>query len=107
MTDHPREGKLSDAYSRLHKELTSVLYNVDPGGMGRTVGAPEDEYSGIATTLCNSLRGTASSDDVRGVLERIFGADLVNDELVAQVYSVWGSFLRQTGSEPPPKLPSG
>ena len=103
MTNQPREGKLSDAYRRLHTELTTVLYNVDPEGMGRIVGAPEDEYSSVATTLCNSLRSAASSDEVRGVLETIFGADLVHDELVAQVYAVWGSFLRQTGTEPPPK----
>jgi hypothetical protein len=103
MTDQPRDDKLSDAYSRLHEALTSVLYNVDPEGMGRTVGAPEDEYSGIATTLCNSLRGTANSDDVRGVLETIFGSDLVSDELVAQVYAVWVAFVGRTGTEPPPK----
>ena len=103
MTKDQRERQLSDAYGQLHREITTALYNANPESMGRSVGAPEDEYSGVATMLCSRLRGATSRDDVRRVLETIFGADLVRHDFVAHVYAAWDAFSRRFGTETPPR----
>jgi len=103
MTKDERDRQLSDAYHQLQTEITTALYNADPEGMGRSVGAPEDEYSGAAATLCSRLKGAISRGDVRRALETIFGADLVRDDLVAQVYAAWDAFSRRFGTETPPR----
>jgi hypothetical protein len=91
-----RQDRLKAAYAAAHQRLTSILYRVDPEGMGRSVGAPDDEYSHVATRLMTGLKDAATVEDVRAAITAMY-LDAA-DELIDQVLEVWHDFRAKTAS---------
>ena len=92
-----RQDRLRAAYSAAHERLTMVLYSVDPEGIGRSVGAPEDEYSQVATRLMTALGTAATDGHVRAATAAIY-PDATHD-LIHQVIDVWRDFRAKTASD--------
>lgn len=63
---------LARAYEQLCDELRTVLYEEDPARMGKSIGAPRDEYDGEAVRLATALRNTRSRDQIEQLLRQIF-----------------------------------
>jgi hypothetical protein len=68
-----RNEALASAYKELCEELSATLYDVDPAGMGSTVGAPREEYDGQAARIAAALRGSRSREEIASHLEKSFG----------------------------------
>ena len=63
---------LARAYQQLCDELSRVLYEEDPARMGKSIGAPRDEYDGEAARLATGLRNTTSRDQIEQLLQQVF-----------------------------------
>jgi hypothetical protein len=70
---NPRNEALALAYKQLCGDLSKVLYEEDPASVGSAVGAPLDEYEGVAVRLASALRDVHRRDDVASHLRRLVG----------------------------------
>jgi hypothetical protein len=68
-----RNEALGLAYKQLCEELSGALYDEDPAGMGRSAGAPRDEYDGEAARMAAALRGVRSLEEIASRLRSTFG----------------------------------
>lgn len=85
-------------FSAIHAQISRVLYDYDPDGMGSTVHAPLDEYDDVATSLLRALSSAGDSADLGTVvLEVIPGA---SKELVQTVLALWAD-SRSAGETQP------
>lgn len=50
-------------YEHTHTVVTALLYAFDPDGMGMSVGAPVDEYDGIANQMISAALKSSSPVD--------------------------------------------
>jgi hypothetical protein len=64
--------ELALAYERLCDELSRVLYEEDPARIGKSIGAPRDEYNEEAARLATALRTVSSRDEIEQVLQQVF-----------------------------------
>ena len=94
MNEEDRRRKLSEAYETLHLALQAILYDEDPAGFGRSVGAPENEYAAEASHLIALLRGHTRVEDVGRVLFDVFKQN--TPSLTARVYEAWRQFNELT-----------
>ena len=83
------------AYSALHKELSGILYNEDPDGMGATGGAPDDESSPEVSKLIPRLQGRHDQEAVGAVVRRMFPQ--ASEVLVNRVFDAWERYLKAVG----------
>lgn len=67
-----KKKRATAAYQELQSELSRVLYEEDPAGIGKTIGSPLDEYDGEAGRLAAALRPDASRHEIESVLEQLF-----------------------------------
>lgn len=67
-----RKQVLTDAYTKLHAEVSAVLYDEDPEGMGVTTGSPDDEYSGEATKLILHLQKRGDHENVAAAVREMY-----------------------------------
>lgn len=90
VADVPPDPQVA-AWVKVQQELSRLLYEHDPEGMGSSVGAPTDEYDDGATELIRQIkRPEVGSPDV-AVRQLWPGA---TDDLVAAVREVWERFRR-------------
>jgi hypothetical protein len=68
-----RKEALAAAYERFHGELSSLLYEIDPASMGASIGAPKDEYDGMAARLAAALKDLKHDTEVDALLFQILG----------------------------------
>ncbi len=74
-------------WDRVHGALMEVLYRHDPDGMGSSVGAPDDEYSDVATGLMRQLLDRVATANAQQVaLERWPAA---SPEMLADIEAAW------------------
>ena len=66
------EAQRTAAYLRAVSELAAILYDTDPGRMGRTVGAPQDEYEDFARKLLVETHQSSDEQLVLSVLRKTF-----------------------------------
>lgn len=89
-----RNEALSAAYKRFHRELSSLLYEIDPASMGASIGAPKNEYDGMAARLAAVLRDIQDDTAIDTLLFEALG---VRDEaLVAGVAKALRRFRLDT-----------
>ena len=88
-----RKEHLSSAYSTLHAELSDVLYNEDPDGMGVAAGAPDDEYSPEVSKLIPRLQGARDREAVAGVVRQMFPT--AGESLIDRIFDAWTRFIRE------------
>lgn len=91
-----REETLRSAYIEFCRELSKLLYEEDPAMMGRTVGAPPDEYDSEAARLASSLRDAQTRDQVSLRLQEMFGP--ISDAVVTRVDDALAVFRRRIKS---------
>jgi hypothetical protein len=85
---------LKSAYKELSEELSAILYDEDPAGMGSTVGAPRDEYDGLAARIAVALRGVRSREKVTSYLEESLGK--CSTDLVERIDKALAKFRLKT-----------
>lgn len=86
-----------NAYARVVRVVSALLYAFDPGGMGSTVFAPEDEYDEPARRIVAQARTAA---DLRELARRHYPES--SDQLVAAVAAaleLYLSFVVDDGSD--------
>jgi hypothetical protein len=59
---------LGRAYQQFCQELSNVLYEEDPALMGKSIGAPLDEYGAEAARLAAALKNAQSSGEIERVV---------------------------------------
>lgn len=92
---NPRNQELRFAYAKALDKLMQILYEEDPSAMGRSIGAPLDEYSSEAQILMVALRNVSSRDDAVDVLKESFPN--VTETLVDRVFDCWKAFEGSAG----------
>jgi hypothetical protein len=97
MSRERRQDRLKAAYGDAHQRLMRVLYIADPEHMGRSVGAPEDEYSDVATRLMTSLRGATTADQARAATLAMYPN--ATEDLIKEVTEVWRVFSETTATD--------
>lgn len=90
---HADEAR-SQAWVELRDDLSRVLYEYDPEGMGSSVGAPDDEYDDGAVALIRLLQGRPASASVDPAVRDLWPS--ATDELVDAVRRRWGRYARHT-----------
>jgi hypothetical protein len=63
--------ELKRAYTRLLAAVTSILYDLDPDGVGSPI-MPPDEYSDAAAALLPGLWAAKTASDASGVIRGSF-----------------------------------
>lgn len=85
-----RRHAMTQAYQQFCAELSAVLYEEDPGGFGRSVGAPLDEYASSAARLAVALKDAADGHDIAMRLHETVGTS--TDQLIERVAAALSKF---------------
>ena len=94
MTKSKRE--LVQAYRALCNELSGILYEEDPAGIGKSIGTPDDEYDSEAADLASALKDATSREQIERVVLQTFRA--TSPALVARVERAVTQFRMKTAS---------
>ena len=84
-----------DSYTHTVKIVSALLYSFDPGGMGASVFAPEDEYDDPASSLVGASR---KADDLDELVQGRYPAG--NPQMLSAIVSAIELFLQATESPP-------
>jgi hypothetical protein len=72
-------AELKKSHAELFREVSAILYRLDPIGIGEGTGSPPDEYDAEAGTIIPRLRECRAATDVQRVVfeefVRWFGTD--------------------------------
>lgn len=63
---------LKRAYEKRLEAIARILYDLDPDGIGRSIDAPEDEYSEPASRLLPRLWAAKNVSDAAQEIARLF-----------------------------------
>lgn len=77
----------ASAYRTLQRNLSRLLYNLDPEGMGSTVWAPANEYDGLAARLISAIHGRGVDTGVEDVIRQVVPP--ADQNLVDAVANLW------------------
>jgi hypothetical protein len=66
--------ELRHAYSQFLEAVMSLLYDFDPDGIGRSIDAPPDEYSDLATRLIPLLSRATTESEAAEEVRRLLPA---------------------------------
>jgi len=78
------------AWKVLHRELQAILYESDPGWMGSTVGAPDDEYFDDAINLIRSLKELGPQESVADVVRTLWPE--ADSDLISAIEQAWARY---------------
>lgn len=85
-------------YGQLLLAVTSALYEFDPGGMGRSIDAPPDEYRDLATRLLGPLWRSATPSEAAAEIRKLVPA--AEPDLIKALWTARQNFkLDWSGSE--------
>ena len=96
--------ELKKSHAKFFHEISSILYTLDPVGIGAGTGSPSDEYDAEAGTIIPRLQDCRSALDAQKVVfeefVHWFGADTAgkfesySDE-GARIWDAWVRYRRQ------------
>jgi hypothetical protein len=76
----------------LVRQVSDLLYHHDPDGMGSSVGAPSDEYDGIAVSLLRQIRDRPKGQDIGEAIRGMY-PDAAQDLIDAVIDAFAGQSL--------------